>query len=230
MTKISWPHIEPGHINIPYRFDFKSEPKSLAASEIQSISVGSLQQPRTCYPNNNPNHLLLFHSFCTLCSVDICRWRPDREFGFWFFWHDVNLAKYNYIDGEAWTALFFVLPDLLQPQGQQNHSWRCVCTGKSFPSEPESSEAQARVSSAIQFFFQSCAEIVCDTWKHLHGWLCAFLTHDHSSNKSSPFVTNNWMYISNVVCLTTRNQLCSFIFVFFLVYYCKCIQASTHLD
>ena len=49
--------------------------------------------------------------------------------------------------------LSFLLPDLLQPQGQQDLSWRCVCSSKSFPSEPESSEAQARVSSAIQFFF-----------------------------------------------------------------------------
>ena len=48
----------------------------------------------------------------------------------------------------------FMLPDLLQPQGQQDLSWRCVYTGKSFPSEPEPSEAQAKwVSSAIQFFF-----------------------------------------------------------------------------
>ena len=50
--------------------------------------------------------------------------------------------------------LSFLFPDLLQPQGQQDLSWRCVYTSKSFPSEPESSEAQAKwVSSAIQFFF-----------------------------------------------------------------------------
>ena len=35
----------------------------------------------------------------------------------------------------------FMLPDLLQPQEQEDLSWRCVCTDKSFPSEPESSEA-----------------------------------------------------------------------------------------
>ena len=119
-----------------------------------------------------------------------------------------------------------MLPDLLQPQGQQDLSWRCVCTGKSFPSEPESSEAQARVSSAIQFFFQSCAEIVCDTWKHLHGWLCSFLTHDHSSNKSTPFVTNNWMYM---LCLTARNRFCSLVFISFPYMLLQTyIQTSVH--
>ena len=29
--------------------------------------------------------------------------------------------------------------------------------------------------------------------------LCVFLTHDHNSNKSSPLVTNNWMYIFHTI-------------------------------
>ena len=89
-----------------------------------------------------------------------------------------------------------------------------MCTGKSFPSEPGSSEAQAKwVSSAIQFF-QSCAEIVCDTWKHLHGWCVHSLLMITALIRAPICDQQLNVQISNVICLTTRNQLCSFIFVF----------------
>ena len=96
ITKSSWLKLVDLTLNqgiSPYHIDLTSNlnPNHL---QLVSISVASLHQPRTCqYPSNNPNHLLLFHSFYTLCSVDICRWRPDKEFGFWF-WRNVSLAKY----------------------------------------------------------------------------------------------------------------------------------------
>ena len=55
----------------------------------------------------------------------------------------------------------------------------------------------------------SCMDGCVDSWFRitvLIRWLRAFLTHYHDSNKSSPFGTNNWMCISKMMCLTTRNH------------------------
>ena len=73
---------------------------------------------------------------------------------------------------------------------------------------------------------QSCVEILGDSWKHLHWWLCAFLIHDHSSNKSSPLIL--WLTTECAYCkvwsISTHQAQVSYEYT----YSNLCYQRSTH--
>ena len=126
-------------------------------------------------------------------------------------WPNIWICMGNFIVFALWYS---------QSQWEQELSWRCVCSVCSFTREPKSSEA--RVSPTISVLFTcehfpiefhlllyTCMDDGVDSWFRmtvLTRWLHTFLTHYHGSNKSSPLGTNNWMCISNTMCLTTRNH------------------------
>ena len=153
-----------------------------------------------------------------------------RNLVFDSFWHNVSLAKYII---HWWWSL--------------NSSLLCCLTFCSLRGNKISAEGvcamvrvfqvnqslqKLKLSGWVQPFSSSnpVLEIVCDTWKHLHGW-CV-----HSWLMIAALIRAPHLWptteCTDIKCslFDNKESIVLVYFCFFLVYYCKCIQASTHLD